>query len=460
MSQPPSRRDFLKRGSALTLAGMGAPWALNLAAMSDAAASTATDYKALVCVFLIGGNDYANTVVAYDNANYALYQSLRPNLAYAQASLTATALNPITPLPAGRVYALAPELAPLLPLFNNTRQMAVLLNVGTLVQPTTKAQYLAGSVPLPPNLFSHNDQQTYWQASADQGASSGWGGRLGDVLVASNGNPTFTCINVAQNAVFVSGNTVSQYLVSPSGPVPLQGVQKPLFGSPACSSALQALVTNPPGPNLFQLEHARVMLRSLSAQGVLSAALASAPHLQTTFPANNALASQLAEVVQIISVADALAAKRQVFFVALGGFDNHDGLSTTHPALLTLVADALAAFQSALAELGVANQVTTFTASDFGRTLTANNDGSDHGWGGMHFVLGGAVNGGAYYGTPPQLADDGPDDVGQGRLVPSIGVDQVAATLGAWFGVSSTDLLTVLPHLQNFDPAVRNLGFV
>jgi uncharacterized protein (DUF1501 family) len=190
----------------------------------------------------------------------------------------------------------------------------------------------------------------------------------------------------------------------------------------------------------------------------LSAALAAGPTLATPFPSGNALAAQLQMVARMIGVADGLQAKRQVFFVSLGGFDNHAALNTAHPALLSTVAGALAAFQSALTELQVSRQVTTFTASDFGRTLTANTDGSDHGWGSMHLVMGGAVNGGRHFGTPPVVANNGPDDVGQGRLLPSTSVDQLAATLGAWMGLSDTQLLDVLPNLANWNSSQRKLG--
>jgi len=459
MTLDASRRAFLKRSSMLAMAGSAAPWALNLAAMSEAAAATATDYKALVCVFLYGGNDYGNTLVPYDDARYALYQGMRPTLAYTKAQLAGTVLTPGVALAGGLQYAIAPELAPLLPLFNQGK-LGVMLNVGTLVQPTTKAQYTAGSVPLPPRLFSHNDQQSVWQSSSPEGATSGWGGRMGDLFESGNGNAVFTCINVSGNAVYLSGKAATQYQVSPSGPVPLNGVTKPLFGSTACSAALQNLVTAS-STNLFENEYARVSARSLSAGGTLSAALAAGPAINTPFPApgTNGLADQLQLVARMISTADAVGARRQVFFVSMGGFDTHDGLATIHPGLLTSVADALSAFYAATVELGVASQVTTFTASDFGRTLTAN-DGSDHGWGSMHFMLGGAVNGGRYYGTPPVVANGGPDDVGQGRLLPTTSVDQYAATMGSWLGISDTDLLTVLPNLANWNASQRKLGFV
>lgn len=456
-----SRRAFLQRASALSIAGAAAPWALNLAALGEAAAATASDYKALVCVFLYGGNDYANTLVPYDSASYNAYNQLRPTLAYARDKLSATVLNPASvPLDRNGLahqYALAPELASLLPYFQN-KQLAALLNVGTLIAPTTKQQYLNKSVALPPKLFSHNDQQSFWQSSASEGASSGWGGRIGDLFQAGNANATFTCVNVSGNAVYLSGNSAVQYQVSSNGPVALSAAQT-LFGSGPCADLLKSLITQS-STNLFENEYARISQRSLSAQTELSSALDAAGAIKTEFPANNSLAAQLKMVARMISCAASLGTKRQVFFVSLGGFDNHDGLLDTHPQLLSSVAAALDAFYKATVELGVAQQVTSFTASDFGRTLSGNNDGSDHGWGSMHFVLGGAVKGGDFYGQAPLVAVDSLDDVGQGRLLPSTAVDQLAATLAGWFGVSDSQLLQVLPNLAHFDAAQRKLGFL
>ena len=457
-----SRRAFLQRASALSLAGAAMPWALNLAAMAEASAATASDYKAIVCVFLYGGNDYANTLVPYDVSNFNAYYQLRPTLAYTRDQLTATALNALnTPVDSAgfsHQYALAPQLSPLLPLFQSGK-MAVLLNVGTLVQPTTKLQYANKNVPLPPRLFSHNDQQSYWQSSSPEGAISGWGGRYGDLFEAGNSNTTFTCVNVSGNAVFLSGKNAVQYQVSTNGPVALSGLQNPLFGSAACASALQALITQSRS-NLMENEYNRVVSRAINANAALSSALASEPALKTVFPANNSLGDQLKMVARMIAAAPALGVKRQVFFVSLGGFDTHDGLVTKHPVLLTTVANAVAAFYNATVELGVADNVTSFTASDFGRTLSGNNDGSDHGWGSMHFALGGAVRGQRYYGVAPVVANNGPDDVGQGRLLPTTSVEQYAATLGSWMGVSASNLLSLLPNLANFNASSRNLGFI
>ncbi len=460
MTTNASRRAFLRRAGALSLAGSAAPWALNLAAMAEASAANADGYKALVCVFLYGGNDYGNTLVPYDLANYTAYQKLRPTLAYTREALAGTALAPAqSPLDRNGVphqYALAPELSKLATLFDSGK-LGVMLNVGTLVQPTTKQQYTARSVPLPPKLFSHNDQQSVWQSSSPEGATSGWGGRMGDIFEAGNGNSTFTCVNVSGNAVYLAGKQAVQYQVATTGSTPVNGLVKPLFGSSACSDVLRTLITQP-RTHLLEAEYNRVTSRAIAANATLGAALTGAPPLSTSFGTGNSLADQLKMVARMISVAPALGVKRQVFFVSLGGFDTHDGLLTIHPGLLTNVADAMSAFYSATVELGVADKVTAFTASDFGRTLSGNNDGSDHGWGSMHFMLGGAVKGKAFYGTPPVVASDGPDDVGQGRLLPTTSVDQYAATLGRWLGISDSQLLQLLPNLANFTE--RDLGFM
>ncbi len=454
-----SRRAFLQRASALSIAGAATPFVMNLAAIGEAAAATASDYKALVCVFMYGGNDYANTLIPADTTNYPLYYNQRPGLGYTQAQIAATTLKPTVALSGGQQYALAPELGGLLPIFN-AGKMGVMLNVGTLVQPTTKAQYLANSVPLPPKLLSHNDQQSYWQSSSPEGASSGWGGRIGDLLQSGNGTATLTCINPSGNAVFLTGKSAVQYSVSPAGPIALNA-RNSLQGSTAAGTFLQTLIRTPVN---HQMETAlsQVSGRALDLYGSVTTALAGAPVTTTVFPKSadpsSSLNAQLQEVAKLISVSSQLGAKRQVFFVSTGRFDTHDGLVTLHPILMQNISDALAAFYATTVELGVANQVTTFTGSDFGRALTANNDGTDHGWGSMHFMLGGAVNGGRYYGTPPLVGNGTTDDIGQGRLIPTTSVDQYAATLASWFGVSATDMPTVLPNIGNY--TTKTLGFV
>lgn len=458
-----SRRAFLQRASALSVAGTATPLALSLAAIGEAAAqaaSPADDYKALVCVFLQGGNDYANTLVPYDSASHAVYRSMRGNIALPRdEALAATLLKPTVALPEGRQFAFAPGLAPLLPLFDAGR-LVVLQNVGTLIEPVSKVQYSQGrgKVRLPPKLFSHNDQQSFWQASAAEGATVGWGGRLGDLFAAGNGRATFSGVSVAGNAVFLSGRTAVQYQVTPTGSVTVNGIKAPLFGSVACQELLKELMTTSTGANVFETEYARIGRRAIEANDTLNAALAQAAPLATAFPAGNPLANQLRMVARMISARRPLGARRQVFFVSLGGFDTHDSLARNHPVLMAQLGTALATFYRATQELGLADRITTFTASDFGRSLVSNNGGSDHGWGGVQWVLGDAVQGRAYVGRAPVLANDGPDDVGQGRLLPTLAVDQMTATLARWFGVPAGDLPLMLPNLANH--AQQDLGFL
>lgn len=448
-----SRRQFLQTASALSVLGSATPLALNLAGIGAAAAQTAEDYRALVCVFLYGGNDQTNTVVPFDSSEFNAYTAARPTIALTSAQLTS--LGAVA-AQGGRSFALPNELAPLATLYRSGK-LAVVANVGPLIVPTTKAQYQSASVPLPPKLFSHNDQQSVWQSSSAEGATSGWGGRIADVIASGNANQTFSAVSVAGAAVYLSGRSVLQYQVGVNGPVAISGLTGTLFGSSSASQVLQQLITAA-RPDMFEDEYDRVTARSIAANTALTGALASAPALSTAFPAGNPLADQLRMVARTISARQALGAKRQVFFVSLGGFDTHDFQLRDQPTLHTTLAAALDAFYNATVELGVANLVTTFTASDFGRTLTSNGDGSDHGWGSHHFVLGGAVRGGTIYGSFPTVALGTAEDVGSGRLLPSIAVDQYAATLAKWFGVSDTDLATVVPNLANF--TTRDLGFM
>jgi len=452
-----ARRAFLQRSAALGVAGAAAPWALNLSLLGEAAAASGpADYKALVCVFLYGGNDYGNTLIPVDSSNYAAYARIRGALTLTLPEVLPTALVPTVALPSGLQYALAPGLAELKPLFD-AGKLAVQLNIGPLVQPTTVAQYNAKSVKLPAKLFSHNDQQSTWQADLPEGATSGWGGRMGDLLLGGNGNAVFTCISVTGNAVFLSGRSAVQYQLSTNGAVAVNGITRTLYGSATAQSALRTLITSSRS-HLLEDEYTRITRRSIDAEAQVSSALAALPALATPFDAGNPLASQLKMVARMIAARSRLGPTRQVFMVSLGGFDLHSGLLDSHPTLLARVAGAMKSFYDATVELGVSEQVTAFTASDFGRTLSSNGNGSDHGWGGHHVVLGGAVKGGRFYGKPPAVAVNGPDDVGQGRLVPTTSVDEFAATLASWLGVSDSELTQVVPNLGNF--ATRNLGFV
>ncbi len=431
--------------------------------MSEAAAFNATDYKALVCVFLLGGNDYANTVVAYDDASHGKYNAIRAagagsasSIVLPKASLAATLLEPRSALADGRQYALHPSMPGLAKLFNDGAA-AVQLNVGPLVVPLTKVQYQSGNTtkyPLPPKLFSHNDQQSVWQSSSPEGSTIGWGGNIGDLALSGNANSLFTCISLAGNSVYLAGDQALQYQCSSSGAVSVKALKSPFFYEPAMRSAFAELIQQS-SSHVLENEYNKVTRRAIATEAQVSSGIAGVT-LQTSFPSGNSLAGQLKVVAQLIGARAKLGNKRQVFMVQLGGFDLHDSLISKQPRLMQQVSEALSAFYSATVELGVASSVTSFTASDFGRTLTSNGDGSDHGWGGHHLVVGGAVNGKSFYGTPPPISvgnTGAPDDqwhVGQGRLLPTTSVDQYAATLAQWFGVAPTELGGVLPNLRNF----------
>ena len=450
-----TRRAFLQRAAAFAAAGSAAPLALNLSLLGEAAAFTANDYKALVCVFLYGGNDHANTVVHADAARHARYAAIRGPLTVPRDSLGSTVLQPLQALPDGQQFALHPAMPELTTLFN-TGRAATLFNVGPLIAPLTKAQYFSGDrnrYPAPPKLFSHNDQSSVWQASGPEGTTQGWGGRLGDLALAGNGGSLFTSISAAGSGVFVSGAAALRYQVSTMGAVPMRPMAS-VFGFTEMARTLRDLATEA-RTHVLENEYNRIVARSLSAESTVNAALQGVT-LAAPFQESSSLAKELRIVARLIAARQALGVKRQVFLCSLGGFDHHDRLMTAQPGLLRQLSQALGAFQAALDELGVANQVTTFTGSDFGRALTSNGDGTDHGWGGHQFVIGGAVRGQTFYGTPPapSIGDTGaPGDqwhVGQGRLLPTMAVDQLAATLGRWFGAGDGELGAVLPNLRNF----------
>lgn len=493
-AQKHTRRAFLRRSAQLAFTGAALPTALNLAAIGEAAAFNATDYKALVCVFLFGGNDYANTVVPYDNASYDLYSAVRGGgagrtaggLALGHAELAPTRLMPSVALPGGREYALHPRMTGLASLFNQG-DAAVLLNVGPLVVPLTRSQYDGSNrtlYPLPPKLFSHNDQQSVWQSSSPEGATSGWGGQIADLALSgrSNSNALFTCMSVSGNTVFLSGDSALAYQVSTGGAVKINSVANNVYGSAAVKAAMASL-TRRASSHRLENAYTEVTARAIGAEGAISSALAGAAAADSTSSPNpsfapfsasvldgNPLAAQLKMVARLIAARGSLGNARQVFFVSMGGFDLHDNLLKGHNTLLDRLSLAMTAFHESMVLLGVEQKVTAFTASDFGRTLTSNGDGSDHGWGSHHLVVGGAVNGARFFGeAPPVSVGDDPGNpldqwhVGQGRLLPRTSVDQYAGTLAKWFGVSDSELAGILPNLSNFTVAngyPPDLGFM
>jgi uncharacterized protein (DUF1501 family) len=458
-----TRRGLLKSTAALALQRVSIPMATSLGLMADAAAQSANDYKALVCIFLYGANDHYNTVIPYDIPTHTNYFNIRKGtptagtvydgIAIGRNALSATALS--TALSDGRQMALNPEMSALTALFENKRA-SILMNVGPLVVPTSRIQYDNKSVPLPPKLFSHNDQQAYWQSSYQtEGGATGWGGRAADLLLSNNSKSTLTCISINGNALFLSGQNAISYQMSSTGATTVNAIKgKSLFGSANCAAALQTLITQPSSLPMAS-DYTTVTKRALDTyDGIVAAIGATASaSMNALFPssATNTLSAQLKMVARMIEQQANFGMKRQVFMVGMGGFDLHDFLPDQHPALLQKLSNAMKEFDDAMTSLGKGSQVTAFTASDFGRTLTSNGDGSDHGWGSHHFVMGGAVNGGKFLGTAPEIGLTHNQQVGSGRLLPSTAVDQLGAELAAWFGVSATDVKTVLPNAKNFD---------
>jgi uncharacterized protein (DUF1501 family) len=443
-----NRRTFVKSAA---LAAAGNVAGLRPFGALNALAQTGTDYKALVCVFLYGGNDANNTLIQFDTSGYANYASVRGPLALPQSQLLQLSAAPN--------FALHPGLPDIQSLFDSNAA-ALVANVGTLVEPTNRTQYLAGQT-VPSNLFSHPDQQLEWQNAAQSGATqTGWAGRIADALNPSyNSGASIPMItSVAGDTLFCNGASSTPVSVSPGN----LGVGHCSEGTSECAAqqaTAQALLGFSSGLTLVQADN-EITTNAYAYSKTLSDAVQSITPLKTVFPANNGLAAQLQQIAQIIQVRAALGVNRQIFFAGIGNFDTHSDQLPLQGALLAGISPALAAFYQATQELGVENNVTTFTMSDFSRTFQPNsNTGSDHAWGSHHIVLGGAVKGGKMYGTFPTLALGGPDDSGSnGRWVPSSASVQYAATLAQWFGVSAGQMATIFPNIGSFP--VANLGFV
>jgi uncharacterized protein (DUF1501 family) len=438
-----SRRGFIRVGAA-TVGSL----ALRPFGLLPTLAQSGPDYRALVCVFLFGGNDSNNTVIPMDDTSYQAYQSIRGSLALSSSELTA----PVTSA-SGEPISFHAKLAEVASMFAS-KELSVVANVGALVQPLTRDQYQSQQAAIPLNLFSHSDQQLAWQTSIAQGHSpTGWAGRAADYIASQNINssafPTF--FSVAGNVVEGTGVATQPVALAPG-----QSLQ--LTGPAAGLTAINTLLKTNTGMSLVQAA-SDTLSHSITDASALSAALAKSTPLKTQFPTTS-IGAQLQQVAQIIQVQSYLGMRRQIFFCSLGGFDTHAGELETHNTLYPQLSPALAAFYAATQELGVAQNVTTFTESDFSRTFQpTTTDGSDHAWGSHHLVLGGAVQGGQIFGKFPTFQLAGPDDADvRGRWIPTTSIDQYGATLCSWFGLPAGALATVFPNLANF-PA-SNIGFL
>jgi uncharacterized protein (DUF1501 family) len=436
------RRHFLRYAGAL-----GAAAALAQLSIFAARAQTTGDYKALVCLFLYGGNDGNNTLVPFDAAGYASYATTRANLALPQASLL-----PLTESGGLVRFGLHPQLTALQSLWQAS-QLAVVHNVGTLLTPISKQQYQAGTQPVPANLFSHLDQQLQWQSSVSNTLSNtGWGGRLCDQVAGLNANAQVPAmISTTGNNLFVTGKAVQALTIPVAGAFGLSGFDASA-GAQARLTALRQLLSSDRTDDLAGAAE-DLMSGALKASAALNPVLTSTTSPAATYFAGlkSGIANQLLAIARVIEARATLAASRQVFLASLGSFDTHTNELNTQQNLFGQLSSALGAFQAAMTAIGASSNVATFTLTDFSRTYRPNtNGGTDHAWGNTAFVMGGAVKGG-YYGTAPTLALSGPDDAGsEGRWIPTTSVDQYAAALASWFGVDATGLAQVLPNLSAF----------
>jgi uncharacterized protein (DUF1501 family) len=449
------RRSFIKRllTSSIATSSMTGLFT-NFSIMQRVLAQTSNrfdDYKALVCVFLHGGNDSFNMLIPTNDIDYQSYQSVRQTLAYPQHELLAVTPKSEQPYALGMPNAMAA----LQPLFNQGK-LAILANCGTLLQPISKAQALADQSKLPAQLFSHNDQQMLWQSGQIESSSaSGWAGRMSDLLMDSQHRLSMN-LSLAGNNLWQTGTNSRPYAIDAAGVETFAALdpEKP-WNSSRVTTFAQLLNAS---QHKLALGYQQIVERAQTNIQLLSQVIESAPSTNITYP-NSDLAQQLSMVAKLISQQQVLTQPRQIFFVSMGGFDTHDSQAVNHPLLLARLCSALAVFHSNLEQLGKSEQVTTFTMSDFGRTLTSNGDGTDHGWGGHQLILGGAVRGGDIYGQlPPSLQLNSNDDLADGRIIPTTSVDQYAATLAKWFGLSSSEINQVLPNLSRF--AQPDLSFL
>lgn len=462
-----SRRHFLKSSGASMLGAAGLGGLTSAMATFPAQAANVDGYRALVCVFLLGGMDNFDTLLPYDQTSYDRYADIRASLIGRHSGRrdrdNLLQLSPDTTSGFdGRQFALPPEMPGLHALFQ-AGDLAIVDNVGPLIEPVNRSQIETGNRRLPPRLFSHNDQQSTWQSSEPEGAQFGWGGLFADAAVASGANGSssanvFSTITSEGSQLFLTGDTTRPYQVSGSKGTRVNLLEWFSYREDAAFDLLTQHfgAANFNAANLIERDVAGAMTGAQEANRLFREALENEVPFNTEFPPNY-LGSQLRSVAQTISLRDVMLVDRQVFFVAIGGFDTHDDQAGDLPGLHGEIDTALVAFNATMQELGVHNDVTLFTASEFGRTLAINGDGTDHGWGGTQFVMGGAVNGREIYGTVPVMDFDHDQDVGGGRLIPTTSVEQFAEPLGSWFGLTDQELVAALPNLPNFTRSAIDL---
>jgi uncharacterized protein (DUF1501 family) len=480
-----NRRKFLKQAMGISAAplissGLTAG-VLNAFLSSTAHAGTLGGYKAIVCLFFFGGQDSLDSILPYDQPSYDGYADIRSELLakYADKPVNTRARENILPLNpvnaadfAGRQFAMVPELSPIKSLFD-AGNAAIIGNVGPLIRPITAADIIGENPPIPVRVMSHNDQQSTWMSLAPEGNIHGWGGLFADKLVAAgvNSNPRFTTINTSPsgNVVFQAGSSIQPFVLNgitgkPTSIAGLDQQEQWLYGSGNSSAVIEELIRDRyknagfTGANLFAQDMKNIAQDAFDGSAEFIAAQNGVPLLNTTFPDDN-IGKQLKSIANSINIRGNLGTNRQIFFASpAAGFDTHDNQANRLPANQSSYAQAVAAFYQATVEMGIENDVLLFTASEFGRSLITNGDGTDHGWGAHHFVVGGGVSGNTIYGDIPPYEIGHDYDYERGHLIPKVSVEQYAATMGKWFGLSAAEILDTMPSLANFP--ITDLGFM
>ncbi|MCG7531184.1 DUF1501 domain-containing protein [Psychrobium sp. MM17-31] len=451
------RRAFLKASSA-TLACASLGGMTSLLTSIKAHARQSSDYKALVCLFLYGGMDNHDTVIPYDADSYQQWATIRSDIISQQlAPRTRDTLLPLTPLNSAqfgnRQFALPAEFKHLHRLFEEGNA-AIIGNVGPLIETANATSFNEESVKLPPRLFSHNDQQATWMSGTTEGAQYGWAGLYSDAITQSNN--TFANITTSGGELLLTGRNTSPYIISGGKALGLDVIDE-------ADDELKATLAKHfnadyfHGNGLLAQDMKTKISQSFTANNQYNEATADAPNIATQFPSTR-LGKQLETVAKTIAARDSLGNNRQVFTIALGSFDTHSEQARTLPRLQQQIDTSIAAFYQAITEMGLQNNITLFSAADFGRTLATNGDGTDHGWGAHHFVVGGAVAGRQIYGDIPESTLGHALDAGSGRLIPTQSVDQYAAALGQWFGVEQDELNAIFPNLNQLGQPPKLFG--
>ncbi len=454
------RRAFLKKlafgiGSSSLLATQTKMQLIQSAIAASSDYGNLNDHKSLVCVYLFGGNDAFNMMVPYELSAYNKYKAARTGLA-----LPRNTLHPLK----GNQQAFHASMPDLKALYNSDK-LAVITNLGALIEPTTRAAFQNETANLPKELFSHNHQQEFWQTGTTAKSSThppGWGGRMMDLLISANDNPSEPAMfSVAGNSIWQRGNKPLDFVLNPYNGVAqidkFKNENWPEWRQSRVAAWNKILKLN--NSSLLNQHMTNTYINTQERINSLISKIAQAQTITTPYPSENGLAQQLKMAAKMISIRQSLGMKRQIFFVALGGWDTHGNQLTDHARNLKLLNDALDSFYKTTVELGVADTVTTFTASEFGRSYSINGDGTDHAWAGHNLIMGGAVQGGQIHGDPIDLTINGPDDVEDtGRFIPKYGVDQYGATLAKWMGMTDSDLNDIFPNLHNFN--TNDLGFM